>query len=221
MDTWNSEEPQRSAVFEVFAEAIKAVSNGRRLELMELLAQGEHSVEALAGLTGMALTTTSAHLQTLNRAGWVSKRRERTTIHYRLSGDDVAQLYTAAKRVALNRYPRLREVLDAYMHHPHGRIPVISPSAVTSDMHVIDVRPFDEYDAGHFPGAVSLPLEELADRVNEVPTNKEIVVYCRGELCRLAREATAFLRDHEFTAAAMDEGVVEWLADKEVDLGDN
>ncbi len=206
-------------MFEVFAEAVKATANGRRLELMELMAQGEHSVDELARLTGMAMTTASAHLQTLNRAGLVSKRRERTSIYYRISGDDVAELYTAAKRVALNRYPRLREVVDAYMGQPRAQGPVIDPAAVTSEMYVIDVRPVEEYEAAHFPGAVCLPLAELEERIDEVPKGREIVVYCRGELCRLAREAAVLLRAHGLDAKAMDEGIVEWRAGKEIDLG--
>lgn len=219
MDEWNSGEPDKESVFDGFAEVVKAVANGRRLELLELMAQGEHSVEELARLTGMAMTTTSAHLQTLNRAGLVGRRRERTTIHYRLAGDDVAELYTAAKRVALQRSPRLREVLDAYLRQPRSEAPVIDPAAVTSSMFVIDVRPADEYDAGHFPGAVSLPLAELEDRIAEIPAGAQIVVYCRGELCRLAREAAVLLREHGLDARAMDEGVVEWRASKEIDLG--
>ncbi|SDS20039.1 Rhodanese-related sulfurtransferase [Brevibacterium siliguriense] len=219
MDAWNRQLPERSTVFEVFAEAVKAIANGRRLELMELMAQGEHSVEELARLTGMAMTTTSAHLQTLNRAGLVSKRRERTTINYKLSGDDVAQLYTAAKRVALSRYPRLRDALDDYMGRPDGGVPVIAPAEVTSSMYIIDVRPLDEYQEGHFPGAVSVPLDQLIDRIDEIPKDKEIAVYCRGELCRLATEAAALLRDYEIEAMAMAEGIVEWRADKKVDLG--
>lgn len=207
------------SVFEVFAEAVKAIANGRRLELMELMAQGEHSVEELARLTGMAMTTTSAHLQTLNRAGLVSKRRERSSIYYRLSGDDVAELYTAAKQVALNRYPRLRKELNAYMGQPRAQGPVIDPAAVTSQMFVIDVRPVEEYRSGHFPGAVSFPLAELDERISDLPADREIIVYCRGELCRLAREAAVLLREHGLDAKAMDEGVVEWRASKEIDLG--
>lgn len=218
MDEWNSGDADRESVFEVFAESVKAIANGRRLELLELMAQGEHSVEELARFTGMAMTTTSAHLQTLNRAGLVRKRRERTTIYYRLSGDDVAGLYTAAKRVALNRYPRLQEVLAAYLEQPHAPDVVIDPAAVTSSMFVIDVRPAKEYEAGHFPGAASFPLAELEDRVEEVPSEAEVVVYCRGQLCRLAREAAALLRAHGRDAKAMDEGVVEWRASKEIDL---
>ena len=218
MTTWNTGEADKVAVFGAFADSVKAIANGRRLELLELMAQGEHSVEQLAGLTGMATTTTSAHLQTLKRAGLVSTRRERTTIYYQLSGGDVAELYAAAKRVALNHYPQLRADLAAYMGQPHAQGPVIEPAAVTSTMVVIDVRPAEEYDAGHFPGAVSLPLAEVEDRVGELPTEAEIVVYCRGELCRLAREAAVLLREHGLDAKAMDEGVMEWRATQEVDL---
>ncbi|MCJ7858892.1 ArsR/SmtB family transcription factor [Corynebacterium kalidii] len=218
MDTWNSEEPDKASVFEALSEVVKAAANGRRLELLELMAQGEHSVDELARLTGMATTTTSAHLQTMHRAGMVSRRRERTSVFYQLSGDDVAELYTATKRVALNRYPRLRDVLDTYMDQPVSRGPVIDPAAVTSSMFIIDVRPAQEYDAGHFPNALSFPMDELDDRLGEIPRDAEIVVYCRGELCRLAREAAHTLRTHGFNARAMDEGVVEWRASKGVDL---
>ncbi|WP_159620037.1 metalloregulator ArsR/SmtB family transcription factor [Ruania rhizosphaerae] len=218
MERWNNDRVDKLSVFEAFAEAVKALANGRRLQLMELMAQGEHSVEELARLSDMAMTTTSAHLQTLNRAGLVSKRRERTTIYYRLSGDDVAELYTAAKRVALHRYPRLGEAVDAYMGQPRAQGPVIDPSAVTSEMVIIDVRPTEEYEAGHFPGALSVPLADLEDRLNEIPAEAQIVVYCRGELCRMAREAAVLLRERGMDAQAMDEGIVEWRASKEIDL---
>ncbi|GHD22100.1 ArsR family transcriptional regulator [Nocardiopsis kunsanensis] len=219
MNKWNAELADKTSVFETFAELVKAIANGRRLELLELLAQGEHSVEGLANLTGMGMTTASTHLQTLHRAGLVNRRKERTTVYYRVSGDEVAELYTAAKRVALNRSPRLRDALDTYMGRPQAQGPVVDPAAVTADMHVIDVRPAEEYRAGHFPGAVSVPLAEVEDRIAEIPADREIVVYCRGELCRLAREAAALLRAHGLDAKAMDEGVVEWRASKEVDLG--
>src|SRR5699024_7876828 len=108
MNEENMSELSKADVFDVFAEVMKAVANGRRLELLELMAQSEHAVEELARLTGMAITTTSAHLQTLKRAGLVLTRRERTSIYYRLADDDVAELYTAAKRVALARNPKLQ-----------------------------------------------------------------------------------------------------------------
>ncbi len=197
---------------------LKAVANGRRLELLELMAQGEHPVESLARSTGMAVTTTSAHLQTLKRSGLVRTRRERSSVYYRLAGDEVAELYTAAKRVALNRSPDLRESLESYLGQPGAGGPSIDPAAVTSTMLVIDVRPFPEYQAGHFPAAVSMPMDELAQRLKDIPAGAAVVVYCRGQLCRMAREASAWLRENGVDAIAMDEGVIEWRASKAVDL---
>ncbi|CAN5224934.1 metalloregulator ArsR/SmtB family transcription factor [soil metagenome] len=209
------------AVYDALADVVKAMGNARRLELIELLAQGEHPVDSLSRLSGMGVTTVSAGLQILKQAGLVKTRRERTTVFYRLAGADVAELYVAAKRVGLKRYPELRESLSEYMGQaPAGSdVPLIDPAAVTSVMTVIDVRPRIEFDAGHFPGAVSIPLEELPERHEEVPASG-VVVYCRGEFCRMAREAAAFLRHHGVDAVAMYEGVIEWRATQEYDLND-
>ncbi|MEV0945535.1 metalloregulator ArsR/SmtB family transcription factor [Rhodococcus sp. NPDC049939] len=207
-------------MFESLAKVVKAMANGRRLELIELLAQGEHSVEALARMSGMGMTTVSAHLQTMKQTGLVRTRRERTTIYYRLAGDEVAELYLAAKRVGLQRYPDLRQSLVEYMEPVGGPYTLtIDRSAVTSEMTVVDVRPREEFDAGHFPGAISIPLDELEDRFGEIPVGAEVVLYCRGEFCRLAREAARWLCDRGIDAKAMDEGVIEWRGTKEVDLG--
>ncbi|WP_435278654.1 ArsR/SmtB family transcription factor [Rhodococcus yananensis] len=209
---------EKSAVFDAFAEVVKALANGRRLELLELLAQGEHRVEALAQLTATTPTATSTHLQILRRAGLVRARRVGTSVYYRLAGDDVAQLFTAAKQVALLRFPELRDALGTYLGRAGGEHPVIAAAAVTSKTVVIDVRPRPEYEAGHFPGAFSIPQDELEQRYHEIPEGSPVVVYCRGELCRMAREAAFWLRERGIDARAMDEGVVEWRADAEVEL---
>ena len=220
MESWNSDDSElnKASVFDSLATVVKALANGRRLGLVELMAQGEHSVEALSRMSGMAVTTTSAHLQTLKRAGLVKIRRERTIIYYRLAGDDVAELYVAAKRVGLHRSAELRDTLMAYMQHPCAAGPTIDPAAITSDMTVVDVRPREEFEAGRFPGAVSIPLAELPDRFSEVPAAGQVVVYCRGEFCRMGREAAAWLCDRGIDAKAMDEGVVEWRVSKDVAL---
>ncbi len=220
MDSWNRVGLEKPAVFDALAEVVKAIANGRRLEVVELLAQGEHSVEVLARMSGMGVTTVSAHLQTLRRAGLVQARRERSTVFYRLAGDDVAELFLAAKKVGLLRSAELREVLSSYLAEADGGGPglVIAPAAVTEGMTVLDVRPREEFDAGHFPGAVSVPLAELADRYTEISSSAEVVVYCRGEFCRLAREAAQWLRDRGVDAKATDEGVIEWRATKGVSL---
>lgn len=218
MDTWNDAPSAKVPVFDAFAQVVKAVANGRRLELLELLAQGEHPVEAMARTTGMAMTTTSAHLQTLKRAGLVTIRRDRSTIYYRLAGDDVAALYATAKRVALSHSPVLRESLEVYLGHPGSQGPAIDPAAVTASMLVLDVRPRPEFEAGHFPAAVSMPMDELVARLEEIPSGAQVVVYCRGQLCRMARQAASWLREQGVDAKAMDEGVIEWRASKQVDL---
>lgn len=222
MESWNSGTAggEKLEVFDQLALVAKAMSNGKRLELIELLAQGEHAVESLSTMLGMGLTTVSAHLQQLKQAGLVRTRRVRTTILYRLAGDDVAQMYLAIKRVGMLRSPALRDALATYFS-PAGTDPAvltIDPAAVTSDMIVIDVRPLSEYEAGHFPGAMSIPLAELEERYGEIPSDKPVVVYCRGEFCKLARDAAAWLSARNIPAMAMDEGVIEWRATALVDL---
>jgi len=218
MDQWNM--PTKESVFDALADVVKSFGSGRRLELLELLAQGEHSVDSLARMSGIGLTAVSAHLQTLKKANLVRTRRVGTTIYYRLASDDVAELYVVAKRVALRRSPELREAVAGYMDQvsPGVAAPTIDPAAVTSDMIVLDVRPGSEFDAGHFPGALSIPLAELDDRLGELPMDHLVVVYCRGEFCRMAREAAHRLRQRGLDACAMDEGVVEWRVSRGVDL---
>jgi DNA-binding transcriptional ArsR family regulator/rhodanese-related sulfurtransferase len=220
MESWNSSEEGKAAIYNAMADVVKALANGRRLELVELIAQGEHPVERLARMTGMGVTTTSSHLQTLKQAGLVKTRRERSTIYYRLAGDDVAELYVAAKRAGLRRSAKLRETVGSYMGQIDTDRPtaLIEPSAVTSQMTVIDVRPREEFDAGHFPGSVSIPLPDLEDRYGEIPAGAEVVVYCRGEFCRMAREAAQWLCGRGIAAKAMDEGIIEWRVTKEIDL---
>ena len=214
------ENTSKADVFDRLATLVKALGNGRRLELIELLAQGEHSVEDLARMSGMALTTTSAHLQTLKASGLVRTRRERTTIHYRLAGDDVAELFVAATKVGLARSPELRETLQRYLTGADGPSApsTITPSAVTQGTTVIDVRPAQEFAGGHLSGALSIPLADLGDRTGEIPADRPVVLYCRGALCRLARQAAHQLREQGFDAVAMDEGVLEWRATGDVAL---
>lgn len=218
MNSWNSGEVTKQEVFDHFAQVIKAVGSGRRLELLEILAQGEHTVDALSHLSGLAVSTTSSNLQTLKRVGLVSTRRHGNSIFYRLAGDDVTELFTAAKAVALRRYPALGDALQTYLGNPRAQGPTLDPALVTADMYVLDVRPRDEHDAGHFPGAVCIPMAELAARHDEIPRDRQVAVYCRGELCRLAREAAALLREHGVDARAMTEGVTEWRAGKDIPL---
>lgn len=218
MTSCNSGQEERRDVFDTFANFLKPFINGRRLELLEILAQGETSVDRLAQLSGMAITTTSNNLQRLKEAGLVNTRREGTRIFYRLSGDDVLELFIAAKKVALRHSPTLASSLSRYLDSPNVSGPTIPIESVSGDTVILDVRPHDEYHTAHFRGAINIPMDELEERIDELPTDAPIAIYCRGELCRLSREAAAYLRDQGLDASAVENGVSEWLVSKEIYL---
>lgn len=218
MQPCNTGEVSKQDVFNDLADVIKAFGSGRRLELLEILAQGEHSVESLAANCDMATTTTSNNLQVLKHNGLVTTRRAGTTIFYRLAGKDVLALFLAAKRVALRRNAALRHSLETFLGSPSAQGPTIDRSLMTDDMLVLDVRPQHEYEAGHFPGAISIPMDQLPHRYDELPRDRQVVLYCRGELCRLAREAAVTLRGYGIDAIAMDEGIAEWRVGQEITL---
>lgn len=213
-----AERSGKSAVYERLAGVAKALGNATRLELLELVSQGEQSVEGLARLSGTAVTTTSANLQVLRRFGLVATRRQGSTVFYSLAADDVATLMVVLKAVGLNHST---EVRSAWSDQERDGAPTVSSEIVRGDasaLFILDVRPAHEFAAGHFPGAVSVPLEDLATRTDEIPLDRKVVVYCRGEFCTLARQAAVMLRDRGVDAAAMDEGIMEWRADNQVVL---
>jgi rhodanese-related sulfurtransferase/DNA-binding transcriptional ArsR family regulator len=214
----------KAALYEAFATSGKALASGKRLELLDLLAQGERTVDALAKAAGLNLTTASAHLQTLKQAGFVATRREGVRIHYRLAGDDVAQLFALLRKVAEAHQAAVAAARDAYlgedttgeMSHAELRARVAA-----GDVVILDVRPVEEYLAGHIPGALSIPVNELADRINELPEDTEIVVYCRGEYCVLAYDAVRLLTDLGRRAIRLNDGMLEWrLSELPVDASD-
>ncbi|GHJ91180.1 transcriptional regulator [Streptomyces sp. NE5-10] len=214
----------KAALYDAFAASGKALASGKRLELLDLLAQGERTVDALAKAAGLNLTTASAHLQTLKQAGFVATRREGVRIHYRLAGEDVARLFALLRKVADRHQAAVPAARDAYLGPDTGaeltreelRARVAAGSVV-----VLDVRPVEEYLAGHIPGAVSIPVDELASRVDELPERTEIVVYCRGEYCVLAYDAVRVLTERGRQAIRLHDGMVEWrLAALPVDTTD-
>ena len=217
----------KAALFEEFARVGKALANGKRLELLDLLAQGERSVEALAAAAGLGLTTASAHLQTLRQAGLVATRREGTRIFYGLAGPDVLALFGLLRSVAQDRVPAVEPRRVAYLQldGPRAGEQVLTRdelAAYAEDgrLTVIDVRPADEYRAGHLPGAVSVPLEQLEQRIPELPADGELVAYCRGAYCVMAYEALDILRAHGLNARRLEDGMLEWrLAGLEVESG--
>jgi rhodanese-related sulfurtransferase/DNA-binding transcriptional ArsR family regulator len=205
----------KHAVFEQFSRIGKALSSATRIELIDLLAQGERPVDSLARATGVNLTTVSAHLQALRQAHLVTTRREGTRIFYRLAGPDVAELYLQVQRLAENHLPDLPAVREAFLGPEDvERIDrdELWRRAEEGAVTVIDVRPAEEYAGGHLPGAISIPLDQLAERLADLPTGGEVVAYCRGPYCVLSYAAVRLLRDHGRTARRLADGVLEWRA---------
>ncbi|MEV5876276.1 metalloregulator ArsR/SmtB family transcription factor [Streptomyces sp. NPDC052101] len=214
----------KAQLYDAFAASGKALASGKRLELLDLLAQGERTVDALAKAAGLNLTTASAHLQTLKQAGFVATRREGVRIHYRLAGDDVALLFALLRKVAETHQAAVPTARDAYLGDD-GAVEVsreeLHARAAAGDVTVLDVRPAEEYRAGHIPGALSIPVGELADRIDELPEDAEIVVYCRGEYCVLAYDAVRLLSDRGRRAIRLSDGMLEWrLAEMPVDTAE-
>ncbi|WP_280385895.1 ArsR/SmtB family transcription factor [Nocardia wallacei] len=203
----------KAALYEAFAASGKALASGKRLELLDLLAQGERTVEALAAAAGLNLTTASAHLQTLKQAGFVATRRDGVRIHYRLAGEDVAQLFALLRKVADTHQAAVAPARDAYLGPGGGEELTreqLLQRAAAGEVLVLDVRPVEEYRAGHIPGAVSIPVGELAERIGELPGDTEIVVYCRGEYCVLAYDAVRLLTERGRRAVRLHDGMLEW-----------
>lgn len=205
----------KRALFEQFARVGKVLGNAARLELLELLAQGERSVEELAALTGAGLSTASAQLGELRRARLVETRREGTRVFYRLAGDDVVALLAALRDVAS---ARLGDVAVAARRYLGDEVPAVEPMdrdellrrASRGDVVIVDVRPAAEYRAGHVPGALSIPLDELEARLADLPAGAEVVAYCRGPYCVLAHEAVRVLHRSQRRARRLAGGLPEW-----------
>jgi rhodanese-related sulfurtransferase/DNA-binding transcriptional ArsR family regulator len=207
----------KAELFDSLARVGKALGSGKRLELLDLLAQGERSVEHLATAAGLGLSTCSAHLQTLRQAGLVATRRDGTKIHYRLAGPDVAALYALLRDVAGARSAEAAAARDAYLG-PADTEAVdrdeLRRRLTAGDVIAVDVRPAEEYAAGHIPGAVSIPLDQLAERITELPADVEVVAYCRGAYCVLSHEAVRLLTDHGRPAVRLTDGMLEWRRDQ-------
>lgn len=197
-----------------FARIAKAVSSPARLELLELLAQGEKTVEALAREAGLGVKNTSGHLRALRSASLVATRRQGTYVFYRLADPVVGELIHALHEVARRRLAEVRELIRDYFE-ARDTLEALNARELLGRMRkgkvvVLDVRPEDEYLAGHIAGAVSIPEGELRRRLDELPADKEIVAYCRGPYCVLAVEAVEFLRRRGLRARRLREGFPEW-----------
>ncbi|MBI4742334.1 MAG: metalloregulator ArsR/SmtB family transcription factor [Betaproteobacteria bacterium] len=206
----------KNNLYELVARIGKAVSSPKRLELLELLSQGEKPVELLANEAGIDMKLASAHLRALRTANLVLPRRDGKNIYYRLSGRDVAALWVTLRGVAEEHLVELRVALDGMFAAPERLTPESRRSlwerARDGEVIVIDVRPEAEYRVGHLPFARSMPLHELEMRLAELPADKQIVAYCRGPFCLMSGEAATLLRQRGFSAQKIADGVPEWLA---------
>jgi rhodanese-related sulfurtransferase len=207
----------KTALFDAFGRIGKALASGRRIELLDVLANGERTVEALAGEVGLSAANASQHLQILRQAGLVSSRREGTSVHYRLAAPEVFELWRTLRTLAASRLAEVERLAAAYLGSRDELQPVTREELTRrlqdgDDLVVLDVRPAAEYAAGHLPGAVSIPVGELRRRLAELPADREIVAYCRGPYCAFAHEAVGVLREEGLAARRLEDGLPEWQA---------
>ncbi|HHQ42203.1 MAG TPA: metalloregulator ArsR/SmtB family transcription factor, partial [Chromatiales bacterium] len=216
-NTPNAPEPSsqaKRALLEQFARVAKALAHPNRLELLEFLAQGERTVESLARAAGLSVANASQHLQQLKQAGLVASRRAGQHVRYRLADDDVVALMAALRGVARRHLAEVDRIVEAYLAARDTLEPVPAIDLLErirrGEVTVLDVRPPEEYAAGHLPGAVNIPLEELERRLGELPRDREVVAYCRGPYCVLAWEAAGRLREKGIPARRLEGGLPEW-----------
>lgn len=205
--------PEKHALFDAFAAVGKALANGRRAELVDVLAQGERSVEALAGELGQSLANTSQHLQVLARSGLVQGRRDGNRVLYRLTSDSVGDLWAATRAVASQHLAGLDRLATDYLGDRRGMQELSRAELARrlgDGLVVWDVRPEPEFAAGHVPGAVSVPPGEVRRRLRSLPKDAEVVAYCRGPYCVFADDAVRELRAKGRQASRLEDGFPEW-----------
>jgi rhodanese-related sulfurtransferase/DNA-binding HxlR family transcriptional regulator len=204
----------KAALFDALASVAQALGSGRRAEIVDVLAQGERSVEELAGEISQSIANTSQHLQVLARAGLVHSRREGTRVYYRLAGDRVADLWAAVRDVAGRQVAEVSVLAHEYLGERDALEQVsaaeLEQRLARGDVVVLDVRPEPEYRAGHIAGARSAPLSELDELAGALPRRREIVAYCRGPYCVYADDAVRLLRGRGLKARRLDVGFPEW-----------
>ena len=202
----------KSALFEAIAVMGKGFASPRRLELLDLLAQGSRTVEELARASDQSTANTSQHLQALHAAGLVARRREGNRVRYAFAGDDVLALWLALREASAARLAEVRRAAQEYLGEEVeaiGRDELVARMG-RGDVVLVDVRPAEEFEAGHIEGARSIPLEELEQRLTELPADREVVAYCRGPFCAFAHEAVRRLHAAGRAAQRLEEGWPEW-----------
>lgn len=206
----------KDLLYEQFARVGRALANAHRLELLDLLAQGERSVENLAREASLSIANASQHLQTLRAAHLVKVRRDGVYAYYQLTDDSVLSLWQAIRVLGETHLAEIDQLVRTFLSNRDELEPMhvdeLYQQLESGSVIVIDVRPNLEYQANHIPNAVSIPIAELAARLNELPQDRTIVAYCRGPYCVFADEALALLRDHGYSAYRLAEGLPEWRA---------
>jgi rhodanese-related sulfurtransferase/DNA-binding transcriptional ArsR family regulator len=206
----------KDPLYAQFARIGHAVASPKRLELLDLIAQGEKTVEQLAGQSATALKNTSAHLRVLRQARLVETRREGTWVFYRLADVDVLRFLRSLQALGRSRLAEVEQVASRYLDGRDELEPVsleeLRRRLREGNVTVIDVRPEDEYRAGHIPGALSIPVAQLGRRLEEIPRRREVVAYCRGPYCVYSVEAVELLRKRGYRARRIREGLPDWRA---------
>jgi len=211
-----SSDPAKQQLYQAIGRVAAALGSAGRLQILEFVAQGERSVDMLAAMTGLSVANTSKHLQALRQAGLVKARKEGLRVYYSLAGDDVSLLLTALRGVAEHRAADVEKLLQTWLAHRDELEPVparellerVKKGLVT----VLDVRPPEEYAAGHLPGAINVPIDRLESYLSKLPKRKEVVAYCRGPYCLMSFEAVQKLRKRGFKAKRLEDGYPEWRA---------
>ena len=204
----------KQQIYSQVARIGKVVCHGHRLELLEYLAQGERTVEALVKLTGLSVANTSQHLRVMRQSGLVEARKDGLYVYYSLADDEIVRLLASMRKLAETHLADVDRLVRAYITVKDELEPIprreLLARARKGIVTVLDVRPPEEYASGHVPGAVNVPLKDLAKRLKELPKGQEIVAYCRGPHCVLAFEAVAKLREKGFRARRLEDGFPEW-----------
>jgi rhodanese-related sulfurtransferase len=206
----------KDAIYEQFSRIGKAVSSPKRLELLDLICQGEKTVETLSRETGLTVANTSQHLQTLKAARLIEAEKDGLYVKYRLADEMVCEFFRSMRVLAENRLAEVDLIKRRFLEGRQGMEPVnrddLLKRVIEGGVTVLDVRPADEYRTGHIPGALSVPLDRLKEILASLPTDQEIVAYCRGPYCVLSVQAVEVLRANGFNAIRLEEGVQDWRA---------
>ncbi|HEX9745088.1 MAG TPA: metalloregulator ArsR/SmtB family transcription factor [bacterium] len=204
----------KNTLYKLFARIGRALSSPRRIEILEILNQGERTVEVIAHETGMSVANASQHLQILKNANVVDTSRDGLHVTYRIADSDVSDFVRSLRKVAVNHLAEVESLKDGYLAGKSGLHPITTEEGTSrlkrGKAVLLDVRPKEEYQAAHLPDAISIPLDELKKRHGELPKNKDIIAYCRGPFCLLAVQAVEILRHKGFKADWIEDGVLEW-----------